>query len=69
MHLAAGDRVYSVYTDDGFTKPCAVFPLGTVLRGRVNHTMSASVDLVDESEDKLKAHRYWVRDVELVGTR
>lgn len=65
MRLRAGNRVYTVGVEDTF-HPCIVFSPGTVLRGSENRTISASVDLLDESGPKPKAHRYWVRDVELV---
>lgn len=63
MHLASGDRVYSVYTLDGFTKPCAIFPIGTVLRGRDMRKFDEMIELMDETGDKPKARRYFVRDV------
>ena len=65
MRLRAENRIYSVGNQDTFHS-CVVFAPGTVLRGSENHTISASVDLLDESGSKPKAHRYWVRDVELV---
>jgi hypothetical protein len=63
MHLASGNRVYSVYTVDGFTKPCAIFPLGTVLRGRDMRRFDEMIELLDDTGDKPKARRYFVRDV------
>ena len=66
MILRTENRIYRVGIDDSF-HPCGIFAPGTVLRGSENHTISASLDLLDETGSKPKTHRYWVRDVELVG--
>lgn len=65
MRLRAGNRVYMVGVEDTF-HPCVVFAPGTVLRGSDKRTF---IDLVEDSGSKPKAHRYWVRDVELVSNQ
>jgi hypothetical protein len=51
----------------GTFHPCVVFSPGTVLRGSESHRFDKVIDLPDESRAKPKAHRYFVRDLELVA--
>jgi hypothetical protein len=64
--LRADGKVYGVGITDTF-HPYVVFSPGTVLRGRESHRFDEVVDLLDESGAKPKAHRYFVRDLELVA--
>jgi hypothetical protein len=64
--LRAEGKVHNAGITDTF-HPCVVFSPGTVLRGRESHRFDRVIDLVDESGAKPKAHRYFVRDLELVA--
>jgi hypothetical protein len=60
LHLASGDKVYSVWDNDGMVHPCVIFPLGTELRGREIRDL---IEVLDETVPKPKPRRYFVRDV------
>lgn len=64
MRLEADGRIYTVGIQDTF-HPCIVFAPGTVLWGRESHRFDEIIDLLDESGSKPKAHRYFVKDVQL----
>jgi hypothetical protein len=64
--LRAEGKVHNAGITDTF-HPCIVFSPGTVLRGRESHRFDRAIDLLDESGADPKAHRYFVRDLELVA--
>jgi hypothetical protein len=64
--LRAEGRVHNAGITDTF-RPSVVFSPGTVLRGREIHRFDRAIDLLDESGAKPKAHRYFMRDLELVA--
>ena len=64
--LRAEGTVHTAGITDTF-HPCVVFSPETVLRGRESHRFNRVIVLLDESGAKPKAHRYFVRDLELVA--
>lgn len=64
--LPAEGKVHNAGITDTF-HPSVVFSPGTVLRGREIHRFDRAIDLLDESGAKPKAHRYFMRDLELVA--
>jgi hypothetical protein len=64
--LRAEGKVHNAGITDTF-HPSVVFSPGTVLRGRESHRFDRVIDLLDESGAKPMAHRYFVRDLELVA--
>jgi hypothetical protein len=64
--LRAEGKVHNAGVTDTF-HPRVVFSSGTVLRDRESHRFDRVIVLLDERGAKPKAHRYFVRDLELVA--